>query len=187
MTLRRGPRPQLLHVGPRFFGIDEVRCQRRNPSPIVDAGIEQIIIIRSRQIGRCLNVDLGHEQPGDCHGALHLAKSGLGAVAHRNGGFHPEILHDDFLNVAVARVQVPDCKQSVDPIFHALADSDQQAGSEGNAEPACVFDGAQPLGRLLVGSLVVRGPGAKQAGVQALEHQPHARRNPRQALNPLRA
>ena len=53
------PQPQLLNVRPRFFRIDEVGGQRRNSSPVIDAGIDQVLIVRRGKIRRRLNIDLG--------------------------------------------------------------------------------------------------------------------------------
>ena len=98
-----GAQPELLQMRPGFFGIDEVRRQWRNSSPVVDAGVQQIFIIRSGQIWRRLNIHVRHTigLPRRC-ATFHLGW--VRASFHRNARLGAEILHDDFLNVSVALV-----------------------------------------------------------------------------------
>src|ERR1022692_608378 len=91
---------------PRLFWIDEIRGQWRDSSPIIDAGIEQLIIVRCGEIGRRLNIDVWHEQSCNRNRAHHLTLRGFGPVAHGDFCFGSKVLNDYFLNVSVATVQV---------------------------------------------------------------------------------
>src|SRR5262249_54759238 len=110
---------------PGPFGIDEVWRQRRNPSPVIDASIQQFVVIRSREIRRRLNVHVWHQQASNGHGAKHLSETRLPPTMHRNAGFYAEVLHDDFLNVAITLVQIANCQESIDAIFERLPNADQ--------------------------------------------------------------
>ena len=77
-------------------------------------------------------------------------------MRHGNVRLGAEILDDDFLNVAVSLVQTLDGEQRIDPIFEALANTDKNAGGEGHAEPAGVFDGLESQRREFVRGIGVR-------------------------------
>ena len=84
-------------------------------------------------------------------------------MSHGDGGFGAEVLHDHFLDVAVALVQVTDREHRINAVFRRLADADQQSCGEGNLLLSSLFNRAQALGREFVGSIVVSGALRKQA------------------------
>ena len=67
-----------------------------------------------------------------------------------------EILDDDFLDMAVALVQIAQRQQRVDPLGARLADADQDAGGERHVELARRLDRGEPRRRGLVGRAVMR-------------------------------
>ena len=88
---------------------------------------------------------------------------GFGPIAHGNRGLDAEILHDHFLNVAVALVQFANSEQSINAILGRFADADQQARGERNVLFAGVLDSTQALGGNFIGSVVVGRAGSQQA------------------------
>src|ERR1700733_5168213 len=162
---------------PGLFWIDEIWRQGRDSSPIVNAGVEQIIIIWRGKIGWRLNVDLWHEQTCDRDGTHHFALRGFGPVVHRDLGLGAKVLNDDFLNVSVAAMQVADGNERVHAIVEGFADANEQARGEGNILLARLLNGAQAFGRYLVGSIVMGCTGGKKRGTGSFKHQAHAGRN----------
>ena len=75
------------------------------------------------------------------------SSDGRGASAIRVPGFGAEILDDDFLDVAVALVQLAQRQQRLDALAPRLADADQDAGGERHAllrPPPQSWRGARP-------------------------------------------
>ena len=77
-------------------------------------------------------------------------------LRHGDSGLCPEVLHDDFLDVAIAPVQIADSQQSIDSIFHSFADADQQASGEWNFLLPSFCNRSKALAGSLVGSVVMR-------------------------------
>jgi hypothetical protein len=106
---------QLVQVRPRRFRIDEVRGQRRHAAPVVDAGGDDLRQHAGAEIGRRLNAHVGAEQDarhGD--GPQQFVEIGLRRVRHLGFRLGAEVLNDDFLDVAVALVDVADGQQRFD-------------------------------------------------------------------------
>src|SRR5271169_3157959 len=143
---------------PRLLWIDEIWCQRRDSSPIIDAGIEQLIIVRRGKVGWRLNINVWHKQSCNRNRAHHFTLRGLWPGAHGDFGFGAKVLNDYFLNVSVAAVQLADRQQCVYTIFRSLADANQQASSKWNALLARFLNGVQALGGDFVGSIVMGCP-----------------------------
>src|ERR1700730_6429016 len=110
---------------PWLFRIDEIWRQWRDATPIVDASIEEVIVIRRRKIGRGLNIDVWHEQARDCDGSHHFAVRGFGPAVHGDFRLGAKVLNDYFLDVTVAAMHVTDRKQCVNTIFDGFADANQ--------------------------------------------------------------
>src|SRR6185437_6175474 len=127
----------------------------------VDASVEQIVV-RAGKVRRSLKIHTRHEQARDGNGAQHFSVRWFGPMAHGDFGLHTEILDDDFLNVAVAVLQIANGEQGIYAVFEAFADSDEQSRGEWNALFASIFYCAQALGRTFVGSVVVGGVFIKQ-------------------------
>src|ERR1700686_1834119 len=132
---------------PGLFWIDEIWRQWRYATPIVDASIEEVMVIRRRKIGRGLNIDVWHEQARDWDGSHDFALRGIGPGVHWNFGLGAKVLNDYFLNVTVAAMQVTDRKQCVNTIFDGFADANKQAGRERNILFTCFFNSVKSFGR----------------------------------------
>src|SRR5262245_44884715 len=127
-----GRTPKLGDQRPRRFRIDVVDGQRRDTTPVVEAGGEQSRIDAGREIRRRLDVHVGPEdQPGHGERAQHVVERRLGLSVHRDPRLGPEVLDDDLLHVAVALVEIANRAQRGDPLARRLADVDARAGGEG--------------------------------------------------------
>ncbi len=118
-------------AGHGALGIDVIGRHRRDAAPIIDAGGDQLRERAGAQIGRRLDV---HARPEDQprHGdrPQMVVEVGLGRLRHAGAGLGAEILDDDFLDVAVAVVQIAQGEQRLDALAPRLADADQDAGGE---------------------------------------------------------
>ena len=93
-----------------------------------------------------------------------VVEVGLAAPRHARAGLGAEVLDDDFLDVAVALVQVARCASSaLDALGARLADADQDAGGERHAQLAGRRDRRQPHRRQLVGRAEMRRRPARTA------------------------
>ena len=73
-----------------------------------------------------------------------VVEIGLGRIRHAGAGLGPEILDDDFLDVAVALVQGAQREQRLDALGPGLADADQDARGERHRRLAGRGDRRQP-------------------------------------------
>ncbi len=172
---------------PGLLRIDEIRRQRRNSAPVIDAGIEQIGIVRIGEIRRRLNVHFRHQEARDGHGAQHFSAAGFGPVCHRGPTLGAEVLHDDFLDVPVLLMQVADRNQRIDALFRRLANPNQNSRGKRNLQPPCILNYAPALRGFLVGSIIVSSVFCEQARAGCFQHEPEARSYARQAFQPFRA
>ena len=56
-----------------------------------------------------------------------VVEIGFGRIGHAGPGLGPEVLDDDFLDMAVAVVQIAQRQQRLDALAPGLADADQDA------------------------------------------------------------
>jgi len=56
-----------------------------------------------------------------------IAAGRFGASPASEYRLHPEVLDDDFLDVAIALVEISDREQGIDSVFARLTDSKEQA------------------------------------------------------------
>ena len=97
---------------PRRFRIDMVARDRRHAAPVVDPGGDHLGECCGVQIGRRLDVHFRPEdQPGNGNRPQMLVEAGLGRVGHPRARLGAEILDDDFLDVAIALVQLTQRQQ----------------------------------------------------------------------------
>ena len=75
----------------------------------------------------------------------------FGMFRHPRARLGPEILDDDFLNMAILAMQVADGDQRVDLFVAGFADADQQPGGERHFGAARLRDRGQAARGLLVG------------------------------------
>ena len=102
---RIGPCCEFVELGPRRFGIDVIRRDRRHAAPVIDSGRDQFGQTTRIQVRRRLNIHGRAEyQPGHRNGPEHFLECGrLRGVMHFRAGFRHEILYDDFLDMSVDR------------------------------------------------------------------------------------
>ena len=174
---------QPLQVRPGRLRVDEVGSHGRYAAPVVDAGIDEPRQHAGAQVGRRLDVHLrAQHQPRRGDRPEQVLQGGLGRAGHPGLRLGPEVLDDDFLDVAVLVVQVAHGKQGVDPFLAGLADPDQDARSEGHARFAREPQGLEPSLRHLVRATVVRLTLLVEPHGNALEHDAHGRSHRPQML-----
>ena len=110
---------------PGLLRIDEIGRERRNTAPVIDTRIEQVIIARRGKVRRRLDINVRHQQPRYRDRAQRLTTSRFRPIAHGNVRLDAKILHDYFLDMSVAAVQVADREQCVHTILRSLANSNQ--------------------------------------------------------------
>ncbi len=164
---------------PGTFGVDVVDGDRRDPAPVVEAGVEQVAEpVGFGEVRRGLDVDVGREhQPGQGDRPDVVLGRARRGGAHRGAGLGQEVLDDDLLHVPVPGVARRDRLERLDPVDLVLADADQDAGGEGDRELARRLEGGQPT----LGRLVRRAAVGGQVGAQRLDHHPLGRRDRAQA------
>jgi hypothetical protein len=165
---------------PRAFGVDVVGRQRRDATPVVDAGADQRQAFLARhQVRRRLDTHLRPEhEPRDRNRRDEFIDVGVGHRTHRGVILGPEVLHDHFLNVPELLVHLADRVQCFGAFGQRLADAHQQAGGERDRQPACVGQRAQPHNRILVGAAVMgQALGLEQPPRCRLQHHAHRRRD----------
>ena len=172
---------------PGLFRIDEIRRQRRNSAPVVDAAIEQIGIVRIGEIRRRLNVHLRHQEARHGQRAQHLPAVRFWPACHRRPTLGAEVLHDHFLNVPVSLMQVANRDQRIHALFRRLANSNQNSGGKRNLPPPRIFNYTQALRGFFVGSVVVGGVFREQPRAGRFQHKPDARSHAGQPFQPFRA
>ncbi len=155
-----------------------IRRHRRDAAPIIEPGADQRGKGCGREVGRRLDVHRGAEdQPCHGDGPEQLLESWLRRRGGAGAGLGAEVLDDDFLDVAVAAMQLQEPQQRLDALGAGLADADEDAGGEGNAPLAGEPDGLEPRRRMLVGRAVMHLPRRHQPLGSALQHQPHRHRH----------
>ena len=97
------------------------------------------------QIGRRLDVHRRPEHdPRDRDGPQMIGNIRLRRIRHARRRLGAEILDDDFLDVAVAPVQIAQRQQRLDPLAPRLADADENAGRERHRRLARRRDRREP-------------------------------------------
>ena len=168
---------QCLQMRPGRFGIYMVGRHGRHPAPVVHPGANQrgeidLVV----QVGRRLD---RHVRPKDqSRGGDRpemIVERRFGMVGHPRAGLGPEILDDDFLNMAILVMQVADGDQRFDLFVAGFADADQQAGCERHFGAARLGDRGQTARRLLVGRPEMRAAARAQPIGAAFQHDAHRR------------
>ena len=104
---------------------------------------------------------------------VHRCSSSAGAARrHARSGFRPEVLDDDFLNVAVAIVEIANREERVDALVARLADADQQTRRHGHTGFAREPERFEPHRGSFVGRSEMRSAALAQTLRRAFEHQP---------------
>ncbi len=170
-----GAPPQLGEHRPRALGVDVIGREGRDTAPVVQPRRDEVLVAVGGEVRRRLDVDVAaEEEAGHGHRANQVERARLGPSAHRDRRLRPEVLDDDLLDVPVPIVGVANGQERGDALGVGLADADQDARGERDAELAGQGDGLEPAGRHLVGRAVVGGAGGEEAHRGALEHDAHA-------------
>ncbi len=81
---------------------------RRDAAPVVEPRIDQLLIDARRQIWRRLDIHVGPEnQTRRRDGPQQVVEIGFLGIGELGFGFGPEVLDDDFLDVAIGGMQIP--------------------------------------------------------------------------------
>ena len=146
-----GHRPQPVEGGPGPLGVHVVGGHRRHPAPVVDAGVEQHAEVVG-QVGQGLDVDAGRQdQAGQGDGVEVLVRRARGARAWRcpawagSSGRSPPARGRG----GGASRRWPPGRPAGPP---GLADADQDAGGEGDAQAPGGLERGQPALGVLSGS-----------------------------------
>ena len=169
---RFGRGAQRIERRPRPFRVYVVRGHRRDATPIVDPGADELRqLARLAQVRRRLDVHVRAEDDpsGGDSTEKQLGVTRLGGV-HRGAGLREEVLDDDLLHVTVARVRCTDGDQRVDPFGLGLTESNKDPRGERHPRPAGRVQGFEPTGRGLVRRPMVRTAGFVEPIRQRLEH-----------------
>ena len=172
-ALPLGDLAETVECRPRPFGVDVVERQRRHAAPVVDAGVEQHAEVVA-QVRRRLQVDLRRQQQTRrSDGPVILITRACGLVLHPGARLRQEVLHDHLLHVPVLEVRVANREQRIDAVLTRLAEPDQDAGGERDAQSARSVERRESPRRHLVGRTAM----ARQVVAQRLEHHPLAGRH----------
>src|SRR5437870_9947786 len=128
---------------PGFFRIDEIRGQGGHAAPVINASIEQLVIIRRGEIWWRLDVDFRHEKARQGNAPKHFATARLRAIVHWDIWLSPEVLLDHVWYMAVTAMQFTNRQQRIHPIFCGLADPNQQSLRARDSLFAGFVDGTQ--------------------------------------------
>ena len=127
-----------------------VRGDRRNAAPVVDARVEQATEVVA-QVRRRLQVDVGRQDHArQCDRVEVLVLGTRRGAVHRGAPLGKEVLDDDLLHVSVPRVRSRDLVECRDAVMPVLADADEDARREGDAQLARGLERGQPARRRLV-------------------------------------
>jgi len=174
-ALALGRAPELGDQRPRFLGVDVVEREGRDPAPVVESGRQQARIGARRKIRRRLDVHVRPEdEPRHGEGPEQVVEGWLGRVPHRDPRLGAEVLDDDLLDVPVPLVEVADRDERVHALPGRLADADEQARRERDAELPGERDRPDPPRGHLVRRTVVGHTALEEPVRESLEHQPHA-------------
>src|SRR5437762_14232232 len=89
---------------PGFFRIDEIRGQGGHAAPVINASIEQLVIIRRGEIRWRVAVDFRHEKARHGNAAKHFATARLRAIVHWDIWLSLDVWHGHLLNMAVTAI-----------------------------------------------------------------------------------
>ena len=169
---------QCFNLRPRRLGVHVIRRHRRHAAPVVDARVDQFLVDARRQVRRRLHVHIiRQDQPrrGDApQQIVEVRFRRRRALGVRLGA---EVLHDHFLDVAVARMQIADREQRLQPLRARFADADQYAGGERHRQFAGDAHHLQPYRGRLVRRAVMHTTRLAQTIAAQLQHDAHAGRH----------
>jgi hypothetical protein len=148
-----------------------VGSDRRDAAPVVDAAGREPRELGVAEIGRHLDVHLrSQDQSRHGGGPQDVVERRLGAAGHARARLGAEILHDDFLQVAVPGVHVAQRDERGDALAPGLADADEHAAGERHPLPSGRLDHGEPHARVLVGGAEMRSARLAQPLRYRLQH-----------------
>ena len=165
-TCRLGHCSQMVQSRPRFLRIDMVGGNRGHTTPVVDARRKEAAEVLG-EVRRGLKVHFWRQdQTGQRDRLEKLVRRTGRCAVHRGARLRNEVLHDDFLDVAVLAVAGCYRLDRLQPVVAALPDPDQHPGGERDRESSGVVQGGKaPLDRL-----VRRSPMGRQILACRFEH-----------------
>src|SRR5207247_7280720 len=101
----------------------------------------------------------------------------FGTALHPRARFCTEVLNDDFLDVSVLFVQLPDRDQTIDALLERLTDSDKNPGGKSDRKLTGLANHPQPYGGQLIGCGKVRHTPFGKPGADVFQHQAEAGRS----------
>ena len=129
---------------------------RRDAAEIVDARVDQLLGSSRSQVGGRLDAHgRAEDDPRHGDGPQMLLDGRLGRPRHARARLGQEILDDDLLQVTVLGVGVPEGKERVEALRLRLADADQDAAGERDAQLSGGRDGLKADRGGLVGGAEV--------------------------------
>ncbi len=153
------------------------------PQSLIPAAIISSSASGIRLGGAWMFICRPEDQPGDGDRPQMVGLVGLGRRRHARAGLGPEILDDDFLDVAVALVEIAQRQQRLDALDPGLADADEDPRGERHRRLAGRRDRREPPRRRLVGRAEMRPAAARQALGGAFQHDPLRHRDRAQPLD----
>ena len=143
---------KLIEVWPGRFGVHEIRRQRRDAAPIVDARGDELCQHAGAEVRWRLNIHLRSEQDtSNRNGPEQIIQIRLRRFCHLGVGLGAKVLNDDFLQVPIGKVQIAQRKQGFDSLATCFSDSNQYSGCERHTRFAGFLNSRQTHIRTLVG------------------------------------
>ena len=159
--------------GPRRLRIDVVRSDGRNPAPIIDPSRDEPRIDARRKVGRRLEIHgRTQDQARRGDGPKEVVEIGLGGARALRAGLGAEVLDDDLLDMPVTAMQVSDGEERLETLGARLADADQNAGGERDAEFSREPQRLEARLGPLVGRAVMDSARLAQARAERFQHDP---------------
>ena len=151
-----------------------INRHRRHAAPVVDAGVDQLSQITMAictQIRRRLDIHCGAEYLArGGYGPQQFFMRGMGHARHSCSGLGTKVLNDDFLYVAVPLMQITYRDQRIDALLPCLANADEDAGGERDAQLARQPQYFQTRRRMFIRRAEVRPAFFAQTRRCALQH-----------------
>ena len=147
-----GDAREIFEMRPGSFRIHVVGRHRGDAAPIVHTGAQELRQRLGLKVRRRLDGHAGSEdQPGGGDGPELLLECGLGRAGHFGAGLALEILDDEFLQMPVLVMNLPQREQRIDALPAGFADADQQPRGHRDPKFAGGAQRRESHGRRLVG------------------------------------
>ena len=159
---------------PGSLRINKVRCHWRYAAPVIDTCINNLLKYARAQIRRRLDVHVwSKNDPGESQGPEQFIQVGFRRIGHQRLWLGPEVLDNDFLDMAIGCVGSPQGQHGFESLAAGLADTDQDAGCERHLRLTCALQCFKASSRHLVGGAIMRHAFLRQPVGSTLEHDTH--------------